>query len=281
MCEFCIKHGEGEKWYLQAKNYSDDLMSDLKRRKFIKEFFEHPEELEKNRKQLERLDQAPGFVQRAIRWRVTSTHKKMHFGQVVPIEDIARIFDFVTSVVRVACICRYSSTHSEHRYCYGISMAPDGGQFYDVLRKIDAGYLTGPDPEGLETLSKEEALAAFRQHEKEGLCHSVWTFVSPFIGGICNCDRSDCLAIRTTMTHSTPLMFRAEYVAQADWDQCNGCRACMLICPFGAIGHSAAHMKATIDPKLCYGCGACRSMCKKNAIRLEDRWAVPEAARLW
>ena len=29
MCEFCLKHGEGEKWYLQAKNYSDDLFSDL------------------------------------------------------------------------------------------------------------------------------------------------------------------------------------------------------------------------------------------------------------
>ena len=55
----------------------------------------------------------------------------------------------------------------------------------------------------------------------------------------------------------------------------------MLICPFGAIGHSAAHKKATIDPKLCYGCGACRSRGKKNAIRLEDRSAVPEAARLW
>ena len=32
MCEFCLKHGEGEKWYLQAKNYSEDLMSDLRPR---------------------------------------------------------------------------------------------------------------------------------------------------------------------------------------------------------------------------------------------------------
>ena len=33
-----------------------------------------------------------------------------------------------------------------------------------------------------------------REHEKEGLCHTVWTFQTPFIGGICNCDRADCLA---------------------------------------------------------------------------------------
>ena len=39
MCEFCHKHGEGQKWYLRAENYSDDLLSDLKRRKFIADFF--------------------------------------------------------------------------------------------------------------------------------------------------------------------------------------------------------------------------------------------------
>jgi hypothetical protein len=31
MCEFCHKHREGKKWYLEAENYSDDLLSDLKR----------------------------------------------------------------------------------------------------------------------------------------------------------------------------------------------------------------------------------------------------------
>jgi hypothetical protein len=35
LCEFCHKHGEGEKWYLQVKFYSEDLLSDLRRRKFV------------------------------------------------------------------------------------------------------------------------------------------------------------------------------------------------------------------------------------------------------
>ena len=26
MCEFCTEHGEGKKWYLQMKNYSDALL---------------------------------------------------------------------------------------------------------------------------------------------------------------------------------------------------------------------------------------------------------------
>ena len=45
MCEFCTKHGEGEKWYLQAKNYSDDLLSDVRRRRFIEEFVSEPDAL--------------------------------------------------------------------------------------------------------------------------------------------------------------------------------------------------------------------------------------------
>ena len=44
MCEFCHKHGEGKKWYLRAENYSTDLLSDLKRRKFIADFFSLTEE---------------------------------------------------------------------------------------------------------------------------------------------------------------------------------------------------------------------------------------------
>lgn len=26
MCEFCTKHGEGKKWYLQMKRYSEDVV---------------------------------------------------------------------------------------------------------------------------------------------------------------------------------------------------------------------------------------------------------------
>ncbi len=44
MCEFCLQHGEGQKWYLQAKNYSQDLLSDAHRRKFIGDFSSVPTE---------------------------------------------------------------------------------------------------------------------------------------------------------------------------------------------------------------------------------------------
>jgi ferredoxin len=152
---------------------------------------------------------------------------------------------------------------------------------FKIIREIDMDYLTGPDTSGLEELTKEEALENFRQYEREGLCHTVWTFVTPFIGGICNCDRSDCGAMQSTLIEGVPDMFRAEYVAEVNPELCNGCRQCMRVCQFGAIAYSAANKKIFIDHLRCYGCGICRASCTKDAIQLHDRASVPVAANLW
>jgi ferredoxin len=281
MCEFCHKHGEGKKWYLKAENYSEDLLSDLRRRKFIADFFSLTSRSPGVVARLENLPAVSGFFRRVLRPYRINRSKRLHHGQVLPIEDVERIFDLVSSVVRLPCYCRHINLGTEQRYCYGISLAPNEGEMFQIIKEIDMDYLTGPDTSGLEDLPKEEALANFRQYEKEGLCHSVWTFVTPFIGGICNCDRSDCGAMQATITNGFPVMFRAEYVAEVDPELCNGCRQCMRVCQFGAIGYSAANKKIFIDPLRCYGCGICRASCTKDAIQLRDRVSVPAAANLW
>lgn len=281
MCEFCVKHGEGKKWYLRAENYSEDLMSDIRRRRGVAEFFAEPELLARDVAGVTKLDKAPGFVKAVMRPIITRRMKKTHFGQVVPIEEVEQIFDFVASIVRVACICRHVILGEEKRYCYAVSMAPRGGMFVETLRGIDDSFLSGPDSKGFEELTKDAAISALRSHEREGLCHTVWTFRAPFIGGICNCDRSDCLAMRTTVSHDVPVMFRAEFVARVDPEKCVGCRECMRVCQFGAIFYSASNEKAVVEQRWCYGCGICRSACKQDAIELEERARVPEVANLW
>jgi Pyruvate/2-oxoacid:ferredoxin oxidoreductase delta subunit len=216
-----------------------------------------------------------------MRRMVSRKMKKVHFGQVVPIEDIERIFGMMNSIVRVACICRHITLGQEKRYCYGVSLSPDGGKMAEIVGGLDQSFLNGPDVGGYETLSKDEAVAALRDHEQEGLCHSVWTFRAPFIGGICNCDRADCIAMRCTVTQGMPVMFRAEYVAEVDPDACVGCRQCMRLCQFGAMTYSASDQKVAIDQRWCYGCGICRAACSRNAIRLRARSEVPAAATRW
>ena len=282
MCEFCHKHGEGKKWYLEAKNYSEDLMGDLERRReLLVGFFSRPDKHLKGIRLLENLQKAPAAVRKAAIKAVVRRQKKHHYGQVVPYEDLERIMDFVSSVTRIACICRQATVRSEQRYCYAVSLLPNEENFLRIIRDAGISYLSGPDVKGLESLDKREALEALRRHEAEGLCHTIWTFETPFIGGICNCDQSDCLAMRAAFRAKTPLFFKAEYVAQASPDLCNGCRLCLRLCPFGAMFYSAARRKVEVNPQACYGCGICRSACQRKAISLLDRSAVPAAASLW
>src|SRR5512136_298967 len=142
MCEFCHKHGEGQKWYLRAENYSEDLLSDLRRRRFIDDFFRETERVNKGMDGLERFRQAPSFVQSVISPFLISRQKKIHYGQVVPIEEVERIMAFVNSVVRMPCACRHALVGTEQRYCYGVSMVPnEQSGFLQIAREAGADWL--------------------------------------------------------------------------------------------------------------------------------------------
>ena len=133
----------------------------------------------------------------------------------------------------------------------------------------------------LETLTREQAHEAVMDLDKRGTVHSVWTFKSPYIGGLCNCDQ-DCMAFR--ITHERRYfqnMFRGEHIAAVDLEACNGCKVCIRQCQFGAMRFSAANKKVMIDPRACYGCGVCRAGCHRNAIFMRLRIQEPLAARIW
>jgi ferredoxin len=276
MCEYCRKHGEGKKWYLQAHNYSQELQSELEKKGVFDWKF-----VGRDLQRWERIRKAPFFIRALQEPNIARRLHNMHFGQVLPIEDVEQIFGIVNTVVRLNCICRIPKRLKEQRFCYGVSLVPQGEEAQKIVNEPGSGYQAGPDIFQLEKVSKEEALAQFREFEKDGLCHSVWTELTPFITGICNCDRADCGAMQTTVVKGMPMMFRAEYVAELNLELCNGCRTCLRACQFGALSYAAGNKKAYIDITKCYGCGVCRASCPNNAIRLVDRAKVPAVANLW
>lgn len=269
MCEFCTQHGEGKKWYLTMENYSAELLDQNKRREYAADFLNgFHKRVPKSIKQLDGIRKTP--LMRLAKPVLTHHQKQDHYGQVVPMEDVERIFEtMVQGAVRLPCVCRRVTTGNMNaRYCYGLTLDK---QMYDAL----------DDSFSLEVLSKEEALESIRKLDKEGLVHSVWTFKTPFIGGLCNCDQ-DCMAYRITHARRDyAVMFRAEWIAQVSPDSCNGCRLCMRQCQYGAIRYSSNNKKVVIDPSACYGCGVCRAVCKKDAISLAPRESVPDAAGVW
>ncbi len=137
------------------------------------------------------------------------------------------------------------------------------------------------DSASLEVLEKEEAKKILREYDKEGLIHSIWTGVTPYIVSVCNCDR-DCGAYKKYIEmRGAPYFFRAEYICQIDPDLCSGCKSCFRQCQFAALFYSHSLGKVYIDPFRCFGCGLCRAVCPKDAITLISRQDSPEAADLW
>ena len=289
MCEFCKEHGEGKKWYLQAKNYAmemlhQELSSEQKdivnaatrsewvmnfSRSFVLPAVDRSSAVAHNEQQDAPVDEERKIV--LSEDEILRRRKVTHFGQVLPIEDVEEVIDMVSSITRLPCGCRFISTgKADKRYCFGVAMDVTGtmGAFPDSSAS-------------LEVLDKEEAKRLFRGYDEEGLIHSIWTGVTPYVIGICNCDR-DCMAYKVYIDEDgVPTFFRAEYICQTDWDLCTGCKSCMRQCQFGAISYSSVLSKCYINPAKCYGCGVCRTACQHEAISLIPRNESPEAADIW
>ena len=289
MCEFCIQHGEGKQWYLQMKNYSQEILDAAltaeeteavgykTRREWVNNFtkwFVVPAYRGRNPEPPKPKDSPFNEVVYDIpptQEQILAQSKIEHFAQVVPIEDVEKILRMTDSITRMPCGCRYSATGlTDQRYCFGLGI--------DVLQ-ILGQY---PDSSAsLEVMGKDEAMKLIRKFDEEGLMHSVWTGVTPFVIGVCNCD-VDCGAYRGYIKNrGLPKFFHAEYICQVDPDQCTGCKECMSQCQFGAQFYSSSMGKVSIAPELCFGCGVCRVACPQNAISLIPRAKSPEAAIIW
>ncbi|MBN2247067.1 MAG: 4Fe-4S binding protein [Coriobacteriia bacterium] len=271
MCEFCVQHGDGKKWYLQAENYAADLTSDVARREFVVDFVTgFDRRMRRNIPLLKVVCAAPGPVRSAFTAITRPRQMADHFGQPVPIEECERIFDIATSITQLPCVCRHFAGTPERGYCLGVTVTPQDDLFAEAFRD----YAGGPDTSAFQRLTREQGMAVLARAEDEGLMHSVWTFKSPFIAAICNCNlASGCMAMKSTLTLGYQTMWKGEYLARVDEGACVGCGACVERCPFDALTLDPRRV-AVVDAAACYGCGICRSACPADALELEDRVAI-------
>ncbi len=271
MCEFCTKHGDGKIWYKNASNYAHDLVSDINRRRYISRFFNDTiKDGFETLGRIEALFQKKGRLPEPLKKAMVDRAKAEHFGQVLPIEEIRELVMKADAVVRMPCACRWASVKEEARCCYGISFSAE-----PWYKDIDMSYFGKSTVEGLEALTREDAIRQMEELEKIGAIHTIWTMITPFIGAVCNCSLNGCLAMRTMTGINVETMVRAEYVAHVKEENCTGCGLCALSCQFKAI--TAAYDKgidvAVIDTEKCFGCGLCRQVCAAEAISLRLRYA--------
>ncbi len=66
---------------------------------------------------------------------------------------------------------------------------------------------------------------------------------------------------------------------EIDGTKCNGCNACIHVCPHGVLTLSKvnAEFEYKIDPDQCTGCNLCKDVCDQNAITLQSMSKLRQA----
>ena len=278
MCQFCVEHGEGKRWYLEASNYALDLNSDLARRDYVVEFISGFEKM-RSRAILAGSIAAklPQPLTRSGKQAISRHQQANHFGQPLSLEDCEQVLGIASSITAIPCVCRmHEPGQTADEVCILVTSTPVDS----VLQEGFSDYESGPELDDFNTLTEAEAMELLRTCEDRGLLHSIWTFKTPFTAAICNCNlASGCMAMKMTSMYDVKVMWRGEDVAILDAEKCTACGACAKRCPFGAISFKPGAV--TLSAEACWGCGICRSACSKHAITLRDRRTVPAVAALW
>ena len=136
MCEFCTQHGEGEKWYLTMENYSRELLDQHERRQYAAEFLNgFDKRVPKSIKKLDMIRRTP--LMKLAKPILTHAQKQDHYGQVVPMEDVEKIFNMVQGAVRLPCVCRRVTTGNMNaRYCYGLTPWTSNSWTHLMIRSV-------------------------------------------------------------------------------------------------------------------------------------------------
>lgn len=265
MCDWCLKHGDGKKWYLNVKNYSKELLKDEAVIESIIKYFQNTENI---------VGMAPYMMEGLLSLRTDEEFSDLaenvrrmieevspHRGQVVPIEDVKEIVDLAGPMARIACVCRRMLRASfDEKTCILV-----GPAYLEYAKEW-------PDfTRGVEYLSKEEVLELMARFDEKGYVHTFWMDVPfPIVMGFCNCEYPTCAALRYRRNLGDWFNFflrKAEYVATIDYDKCLGCGKCVVRCQFSALTFSPYLEKAILDMKKCFGCGLCRNACPAGAIK--------------
>ncbi len=278
MCVWCARYGQGhERWYLNPANYARRLYKVRREETEAAGAEANPQAAggmaAVGRDYLEAMERHDHETIQRLKTEAEQRAWAVHFGQVVTIEEIHQILDIIYPIALMTCACRRSMRglpDDENFTCIGM-----GPGMYKWERWPDT-YRGG-----VHFLTPDEGKEVIDVMNRRGLVHCMYTFGTPYLGGICNCDYPDCGGIRTALDMGVQTLWKGHYVAEVDTGLCDGCAKCVRRCQFDALSFSPSSQKVHIDPLKCYGCGLCRNVCKPDAITLRDRAALPALAEVW
>ena len=278
MCDWCEKYGDGyERWYFNPANYARRLYKIRREEAEASGGETNPQaaggmavigpdfQEARDRGDLEKMQE--------IKQKAEAASWLTHFGQVLTLDEALKIADMIYPIGLMTCSCRRSMQgypDEENFTCMGM-----GPGMYKWERWPDT-YRGG-----MHYLTPDEAKEVITKLNKRGLVQTVFTFGTPYLAGLCNCDYPDCAFIRTAVDFGIKLLWKGHYVAKIDPELCTGCASCVSRCQFKALNYSPSKNMAYIDQFQCFGCGLCVTECDQGAISLVERAKLPALANVW
>ena len=283
MCDHCMKHGAGGKWYLNARSYSEEIATRYNLREFLLEQYRNFEQVSVRKVAgfspvgHDHLFRMP-IIGRVIRRSAEKLlHSKRpprnpfrpegHIGQVVPLEDAVAILETCAAepIIEKNCMCRYMTRGEKEACCINF------GVMSEIIDKLPRFI---PEKEKYH-LSRREAVARFTEHNQKGYIGTIWYGPYPYINNLCSCKSPECAGIRPRVDFGILSIYKAEYAAAMHPGLCRGCNRCVARCPFGAITVDGTSDAPRIDQGKCFGCGVCRHACDTGALFLAPRAEIP------
>lgn len=266
MCDICKKHGDGDKWYFNPKNYSKEM--EEARLEYLERLASRSlgEWMIGGYETVYRYNDVP-LLGKLLKNIINFHYGKETGGQIIPLTDLLKTLDICDNPALLPCECR-KIVGKEGYQCLNMGLLPE------LYKRAN------PD-EYIDELSKNKAKRLITKWDKKGLYHLIlWTGL-PYITTVCNCTTPICTAYKgRTILGLENSMLKGEYVAYIDPQNCNGCKICLTRCQFGAVYFNLDDEKAFVDITKCFGCGLCYTGCLHNAIKLVDRKITP-ARNLW
>ncbi|MFW9890952.1 MAG: 4Fe-4S binding protein [Candidatus Thorarchaeota archaeon] len=269
MCEYCVQHGSGKRWYENARNFSKELATS----EYVKEFCDSYFGRDVKPGSVE-IDAKPEFKTpesfELERQKIDHRYKKYLHHQVVTTDEAKSILKLASeqteeherTVVRIPCICRHVVSGSdENLHCYGIA-------FTNEYTRHFPKYLGG----GHDYVSAETAIHMLDEMvEREKTVHAISALGVPYLGLLCNCDMKICQPYLKRVTFEVDRAFhKGHYAASVDLQKCSDCGTCETVCPFNAASLRPSESGASIDLESCFGCGVCINRCSEGAISLVE-----------
>lgn len=283
MCRYCIEYGEGTKWYLNPKNYRDEIMKVPPHSNGIAALG-GPDKNTFEMNIAAGADGAVPDVNYPDTVNMVLENVIAHGGQVVPIEDALKVVDlsfdtYNVEWLRQHCTCRKYFGSEPLEVCL----------YSGRIAEISSA--ARPWEKDHKRLNREQVKDHLRRMSQERMVHSVWHGgIAPDgipVLAICSCAYPDCMGIRAREVYGAMNgMRKGEYVARIDPEKCRqGCgkteRLCLPVCNFGSLRYSPLHESVFVVPQRCFGCANCRNVCPHGAVRWHDRLDFPALVDTW